>query len=98
MRQFLNDFYYGNITPSERKMAPDSELRQAVGRAADCEDRLIKRLDKAEQELLEELMDAQHLMSCITAQEDFILGFRLGVRMMMECMDDNDGDLSDVWM
>lgn len=98
MRQFLNDFYYGNITPSERKMAPDSELRQAVSRAADCENQLIKRLDKADQELLEELMDAQHLMSSITAQEDFILGFRLGVRMMMECMDDNDGDLSDVWM
>lgn len=98
MRQFLNDFYHGNITPSERKMAPDSELRQAVGRAADCEDQLIKRLDKADRELLEELMDAQRLMSCITAREDFILGFRLGVRMMVECMDDNDGDLSSVWM
>lgn len=94
MRQLLNDFYHGNITPGERKMAPDSELRQAVGRAADCENQLIKRLDKADQGLLEELMDAQRFMSSITAQE----GFRLGVRMMVECMDGNDGDLSSVSM
>ena len=25
--------------------------------------------------------------------ENFILGFRLGVRMMAECMDANDGDI-----
>ena len=29
----------------------------------------------------------------ITATENFILGFRLGVRLMAECMDNNDGDI-----
>jgi len=29
----------------------------------------------------------------ITACENFISGFRLGVRMMAECMDENDGDI-----
>lgn len=98
MRKLLEDFYHGNITPGERKMAPDSELRRAVGRVADCEDQLIKRLDKAEQDLLEELVETQHHLCGITAREDFILGFRLGVRMMAECMDDNDGDLWDLQM
>ena len=96
MRKLLEDFYDGNLAPDEQIMASDSELRQAVGRAADCEDRLIKRLDKAEQNILEELIDAQHLMDNITARENFILGFRLGVRMMAECMDYNDGYLQRV--
>ena len=96
MWKLLEDFYHGNLAPDEQIMAPDSELRRLVGKAADCEERLIKRLDKAEQNILEELTDTQHLMDSITARENFILGFRLGVRMMAECMDDNDGDLQRV--
>ena len=34
--------------------------------------------------------------SYITALENFILGFRLGVRMTAECMDENDGDIQEV--
>ena len=93
MRKLLEDFYYGNLAPGSQIMAPDSELRRAVGKAADCENRLIKQLDETEQNILEELINAQHLMDSITARENFILGFRLGIRMMAECMDDNDGDL-----
>ena len=37
--------------------------------------------------------EQQQLKKDITALENFILGFRLGVRMMAECMDDNDGDI-----
>ena len=96
MRKLLEDFYHGNLAPDEQIMAPDSELRRLVGKAADCEERLIKRLDKDEQNILEELTDTQHLMDSIAARENFILGFRLGVRMMAECMDDNDGDLQRV--
>ena len=36
---------------------------------------------------------SQHEINSITATENFILGFRLGVRIMTECMDDNDGDI-----
>ena len=32
----------------------------------------------------------------ITARENFILGFRLGARITMECMDGNDGDIREV--
>ncbi len=45
------------------------------------------------QALLTELVKAQHKIDAITATENFILGFRLGVRLMAECMDDNDGDI-----
>jgi len=51
MRKLFEDFYHGNLAPDEQKMAPDSELRRLVGKAADCVAQLIKRLDKAEQKV-----------------------------------------------
>ena len=93
MRKTLEDFYFGNITPSEQDMATGSELKQAVDRVARCEQQLTERLGEVEQVILNELVSAQHIANSITAVENFILGFRLGVRIMVECMDDNDGDI-----
>ena len=93
MRKTLEDFYYGNIIPSEQRMTPDSELKRAVDRVANCEKQLMERLEETEQEVLTKLIRSQHEINSITATENFILGFRLGVRLMAECMDDNDGDI-----
>ena len=92
MRKILEDLYFGNITPTERQMAPNSGLRRAVDRAVRCEKRLRAQLNETEQRLLCELVSVQHDIDSITACENFILGFRLGVRMMVECMDEGDGD------
>ena len=93
MRKTLKDFYFGNIIPGEGEVATDSNLRKAMVSAEQCESRLKEKLGDAERALLAELIEAQQEMESITALENFILGFRLGVRMMVECMDDNDGDL-----
>ena len=93
MRKTLEDFYYGNITPNEQDMNPNSELKRAIDRVARYENQLIGQLDEAEQMLLAKLIESQHEIDSITALENFILGFRLGVRMMAESMDDNDGDI-----
>ena len=93
MRKVLEDFYYGNITPGEKEMRPGSKLQRAVDTAAQCESQRAERLDEVNQALLTKLVKAQHEIDSITATENFILGFRLGARMMAECMDDNDGDI-----
>ncbi len=95
MRKILEDFYLGNIVPYDKQMAANSELRRLVKRVADCEDQLAERLNEEEQQLLDTLVNAQHEINRITALEDFILGFRLGIRMMAECMDENDGAMVD---
>ena len=46
--------------------------------------------------ILTKLIRSQHDIDSITALENFILGFRLGVRMMAECMNENDGDTTEV--
>ncbi len=84
MRKVLEDFYYGNITPSEKEMRPGSEMQRAVNTAARCESQLAEGLDEVKQALLTELVKAQQRIDAITATENFILGFRLGVRIMAE--------------
>lgn len=96
MRKTLEDFYYGNLTPGEQEMRPNSELKRAVDRVARFENQLTEQLDEAGQTVLAKLIESQHEIDSITALENFILGFRLGVRMMAECMDDNDGDIREV--
>ena len=92
MRKILENFYLGNLTPSERQMPPRSNLQRAVNRVSQCERKLIEQLNDSEQALLKEMVDAQQDIDSITACENFILGFRLGVRLMAECMDEDDGD------
>ena len=93
MRKTLEDLYYGNITPCEQQMIPGSELKRAVDRVAKCEEQLMEFLNEDGQHVLTKLIRSQHEINSITATENFILGFRLGVRLVAECMDENDGDI-----
>lgn len=93
MRKTLKDCYYGNLTPGDQDMVPSSKLKRATDRVARFENQLTEQLDEAGRAVLEKLIESQQEIDSITARENFILGFRLGVRMMAECMDDNDGDI-----
>ena len=93
MRKTLEDLYYGNITPSEQRMIPDSEMAKAVARVASCEKQLMEQLGETEQTILTKLIRSQLEINGFTAIENFILGFRLGIRLMVECMYDNDGNI-----
>ena len=96
MRKTLEDFYYGNIVPCERQMAHGSELKRAADHIARYENHLEGMLDDTEQTILAKLIRSQHEIDSITAVENFILGFRLGIKIMAECMDDHDGDIQEV--
>ena len=96
MRNTLEDLYYGNITPGEQQIAPNSELKRATDRVARFEDQLTERLDEDGKAILAKLIESKDEIESITALENFILGFRLGVRLMAESMDENDGDIRNV--
>ena len=96
MRNILEDLYYGNITPGVQQMAPNSELKRATDRVARFESQLTERLDEDGQTIRAKLIESRDEVESITARENFILGFRLGARITMECMDENDGDIREV--
>ena len=93
MRNTLEDLYYGNITPGAQEIVPNSELKRATDRVARFESQLTERLDEAGQTILAKLIESKDEVESITVRENFILGFRLGARLTMECLDDNDGDI-----
>ena len=45
MRKTLEDLYYGNIIPHEKRIQVKSELQRMVSRAAECENRLAELLN-----------------------------------------------------
>ena len=49
-------------------------------------------LDEEGRHILTRLTRSQQEIDSRTALENFIPGFRLGVRLMAECINDNDGD------
>ena len=96
MRNTLEDLYYGNITPGAQQITPNSELKRATDRVSRFESQLTERLDEDGQAILAKLIESKDEIESITARENFILGFRLGARITMECMDENDGDIKNV--
>lgn len=73
-------------------MTPNSKLRRMVNNVTRCENQLKEQLSETEQAILAELVSSQQEIDRITECESFILGFRLGVKIMAACMDENDGD------
>ena len=96
MRKTLEKLYYGNIRPCERRMVPNSELRRAVDTINHCEDQIEEQLNDEGKKLLTKMSEAQQTADNIMALENFILGFRLGARIMLECMDGGDGDTKEM--
>lgn len=95
MRNTLENFYYGNLTPCDRQVERDSTLKQAMDKAQKREDTLTAQLKSDERSLMEDSLEAQSEINHTLTIENFILGFRLGMRLAMKSLDD-DGCLTDM--
>ena len=95
MRDTLENLYFGAITPNERQTRPNSSLQKAMEQSEECEEKLTARLEEQDKVLLRRLINAENEIGSTMALENFILGFRLGVRMILEALDEDDGCLID---
>ena len=91
MRKVLEDLYHGEIRPQNREIDMDSELGKAMGRAERCEEKLAALLEGEAKDLLLRLIDADSEISSTLALENFVQGFRLGMRLAMEGLDEAEG-------
>ena len=94
MRDTPENLYLGKITPNEQDVTPGSVLADAMDCAEQCEEKLTALLEGEEKILLLRLLNAENEISSTMALENFILGFRLGMRMDMEALDEDDGSLT----
>ena len=80
----LEDFWYGNIEPSEFDTSPSPEYREILLLISRNEDKLLATMTDAQKELFSRYTDCvreyQAMAECLLFQNSF----RLGARMMLE--------------
>ncbi len=91
MPETLKALYYGNISPFETPVPAGSPLRKLASRLAKCEADFAELLDTEGRQLLKDFDDLHQQVASINSEENFIQGFRLGVRLMAECLAEPQG-------
>lgn len=86
MAKVLKDLFYGDLSLSDRPMPKGSEMYKLSTRLCKCEESLTQALDEPEKVQLEVLTRTQWELNCLTAEENFALGFRLAVQIMAACL------------
>ena len=84
----LEDFWYGNIEPSEYDTSSTKEYKEALLRISRNEESLQDTLTDSQRKLFSQYLDSvrefQAMSECLLFQNSF----RLGARMMLEIMDE----------
>ena len=66
---------------------------KVMEQSRECEEKLTELLDGEAHSLLLRLINAENEIGGTLALENFILGFRLETRLILEALDEDDGSL-----
>ncbi|MDD5016871.1 MAG: hypothetical protein PHO15_02075 [Eubacteriales bacterium] len=95
MTSILEDLYYGNIRPNEVGFSKDSPYAKKLNELVNCQEKLNRVLEGSDMECFHKYCDAQSELNAMSAARDFIYGFCLGAKFMIEITKENDGDFFD---
>ena len=84
----IQDLYYGRISPYEMSISTAPEYQKLKALADKNEDLLRETLSDEQKELLVKLIESVTDISSISERDMFIAGFRLGVKLMIDVMND----------
>ena len=82
----LDEMWYGNIDPVETVVDGNRYYKGLLSLMGRNRDELSRELSEAQKETLEKYDDNVREMNSISEKEAFKYGFRLGVKIMTECM------------
>lgn len=86
--KILDEFYYGNLSASERPYAYREEVKETDRLVRQNYEKLLALLNDEQKDRFQKLTDCAMEQSAIDERYAFLAGFRLGVRMMAECFTD----------
>ena len=89
MKKIILDLYNGNYSAFERRFAPNCEQTKALNRVVELEEEVQKTIPAEYQPLIKAYGDALSDLSSISCQDDFLEGYRLGVRLMLAAWPEN---------
>ena len=84
----IQDLYYGRISPYEMSISTAPEYQKLKALANRNEDLLRESLSDEQKELLDKLTECITDISSISERDMFIVGFRLGMKLMIDVMKD----------
>ena len=84
MKKILSEIYHETFTVKSRSDHMKEEYTQAVDRLNELEEQLCKILPEEAVKLFEQYKIASSDLAEIAGERDFISGYQLGVKMIME--------------
>ena len=91
-KSFLEQLYYGNISPMERKLNKNIKLFQLIKIAGDKTDKFRDKLSAEMQKEFDNLFSLKMAEACQMEMNGFIYGCRFVFRLLMSCMGDDNND------
>lgn len=80
----IEELFFGNIDPNDLPLGQDSQYSKAMKVIDAIEDSLAERLEGREQKQYLDLVNAYSEVMGITTVENFINGFRVGARFILD--------------
>ena len=84
MSSILEEFAYGNISPEVRFFKRNSQYGRAMRALSDNEEKLLAKLNDDEKIIFQKYVDAQGEVNLLTAADNLVYGFKLGLTMTAE--------------
>lgn len=82
----LEELYYGNVFPNEKCAKLDDETKELLSLQNRNEEKLMLTLTDEQKETFEKFKDCTREFHEISERQLFILGFKLGARIVFEAM------------
>ncbi|MBQ3500905.1 MAG: hypothetical protein IJA70_05745 [Oscillospiraceae bacterium] len=87
MVNFIEELYYGNIEPQNKKRRESRNYSREMKILSENEDVLLEKLPLEDRKLFLEYVDAWGIVDGESVVESFVTGFRLGARFTYDVFD-----------
>ena len=84
MPNILEDLYYGNLSPSQRTVRPDSRVKKLMQKQSDLEAKLNGSFTEEQRAKFEQYLSVCADLLDANTLDSFITSFRLGARFTHE--------------
>ena len=96
MPNILEDLYYGNLSPCQRTVRPDSKVQKLSQKHCDLDTKLKNSFTEEQRETFEQYLSVSADLLDADCLDSFITGFRLGARFTHEIFIGTDAPFADL--
>ena len=96
MRKLLEELYRGNINPMVKQFNRGTRYDESLRMMCKNEEKLNTMLEGKEKETFEKFKGCQDEVIQFNEEDAFVAGFRLGARLIIESLCENDGFFSEI--